>query len=111
MTPTTNASGTVMVFVLSCADAHAIHCDAVFRSPVQEDVIAEARAHGATSHGFTASWYSAERLAAMSAHCDHLFERKATMDYATVSTASASTDAPISPMTAAVVAEPHLPSA
>lgn len=51
-------------FELRCDAVHPVRCDATFRSSIRAEVLAEARAHGA-DHGFTAVWYSFERLDAM----------------------------------------------
>jgi hypothetical protein len=53
------------VFELVCADAHPLGCVEVIRSQDRDTLVVLAREHGERAHGFTAAWYSAERLAAI----------------------------------------------
>ncbi|MEA2469107.1 MAG: hypothetical protein QOE38_105 [Thermoleophilaceae bacterium] len=52
-------------FEVQCVDVHPVRCSVTFRSSSYEESVALARAHGASVHGFTPEWYSAERLASM----------------------------------------------
>jgi len=54
-------------FELPCAAAHPVGCAAVLRAGRADDVVALACEHGARVHGFTAVWYSPQRLAVMTA--------------------------------------------
>jgi predicted small metal-binding protein len=53
------------VFELWCADVHPVCCDETLRAASLEELLACTREHGERAHGFTAVWYSAERLAAI----------------------------------------------
>jgi hypothetical protein len=52
-------------FEVQCDDVHPVRCDVTFRSSSYEESVARACAHGASVHGFTPEWYSAERLASI----------------------------------------------
>jgi predicted small metal-binding protein len=52
-------------FELRCADVHPVRCAEVWRSRSAEEVVARAREHGADTHGFTAVWYSPQRIGEM----------------------------------------------
>lgn len=54
-------------FEVRCADIHPGTCEQVLRAPRPDDLVALACEHGKLMHGFTAVWYSAERLAAIAA--------------------------------------------
>ena len=54
-------------FEVRCADIHPGRCEQVLRAPRADDVVALACEHGKLVHGFTAVYYSAERLAAIAA--------------------------------------------
>jgi hypothetical protein len=53
------------MFELRCADVYPVRCDEVLSSASRDELLARTRAHGAGTHGFTAAWHSAGRLAAM----------------------------------------------
>ncbi|MEA2411953.1 MAG: hypothetical protein QOC77_2514 [Thermoleophilaceae bacterium] len=52
-------------FEVQCRDVHPVRCDATFRASSYDESVARARAHGASVHGFTPEWDSAERLASI----------------------------------------------
>jgi hypothetical protein len=52
-------------FEVQCRDVHPVRCDVAFRASSYEESVDLARAHGASVHGFTPEWYSAERLASI----------------------------------------------
>lgn len=54
-------------FELRCSDIHPCGCERVLRAPRPDDVVALAYEHGKLVHGYTAVWYSANRLAAIAA--------------------------------------------
>ena len=54
-------------FEVRCADIHPGSCQQVLRAPRPGEVVALACEHGKLVHGFTAVWYSPQRLAVMAA--------------------------------------------
>lgn len=50
---------------LRCAQVFSPRCDVQLRSASVESVLILAREHGASAHGYTPAWFSAERLASM----------------------------------------------
>lgn len=54
-------------FWLRCSDVHPVRCDIVGSSSSRQELVARACAHGARAHGFTPAWYSAARVASMTA--------------------------------------------
>ena len=50
-----------------CADVHPIRCPVEVFGDTFDELTARASQHGAIAHGFTPSWYTARRIAAMTA--------------------------------------------
>ena len=53
------------LFKLKCVDVHSVNCDFVLGSENPHELVVRAREHGERVHGFTPTWYGAERLTAM----------------------------------------------
>ena len=56
---------TLHVREVRCADVHPVRCNVALRASTDEALTDRVRAHGASVHGFTAVWYSRERVAAI----------------------------------------------
>ena len=52
-------------FEVSCAAVHPMRCDVRLSATSAEHVLAQAREHGESAHGYTGAWYTTERRAAM----------------------------------------------
>jgi Protein of unknown function (DUF1059) len=65
---------------LRCADVHSAGCNRELRARRPEDVVELAREHGAVVHGFTAVWYSKQRLATIAAAIGRLVTEPAADD-------------------------------
>ena len=57
----------VTTFDLSCADVHRNGCAHVSSARDAADVVRLAQAHGGAAHSYTGAYYTASRLAAMTA--------------------------------------------
>jgi hypothetical protein len=54
---------------IRCADVHPVRCNVALRAPTSKALTDCVCAHGASAHGFTPTWYSRDRLAAISEAC------------------------------------------
>ena len=54
-------------FWLRCCDVHHVRCDVEWSSSSQQELVESAGVHGARAHGFTPAWYTAARVASMTA--------------------------------------------
>ncbi|MGZ6565076.1 MAG: DUF1059 domain-containing protein [Solirubrobacteraceae bacterium] len=59
----TGLAGTSRRLSLRCADVHPVRCDAQWAAPSATELVDKAVEHGTRVHGFTAAWYTAERIA------------------------------------------------